>query len=241
LIEDVKLQVKNGKEIGNKFCTNIGVPQGDCLSPILFTFYLANALKQQNDNIPEHLSDHNYCSNTTDEINLDQQFADDLGWLNNSSPELDCIKAEKTNILKNRNLIINDSKTERYSIKSKSDTEWKKCKYLGSFLDTETDIIRRKQLSMVSFKNHQHKLTSKKLSLKTRLRFFNVFVTSIFMYNSELWVLTKKLENDIDIFHRKLLRRILKIFYPFTIRNETLYYRTNESKWSNKIKTRRLR
>ena len=94
---------------------------------------------------------------------------------------------------------------------------------------------------MASFKNHQHKLTSKKLSLKTRLRFFNVFVTSIFMYNSELWVLTKKLENDIDIFHRKLLRRILKIFYPFTIRNETLYYRTNESKWSNKIKARRLR
>ena len=37
LLKDVKLIVRIGKEFGEKITTNIGVPQGDCLSPILFT------------------------------------------------------------------------------------------------------------------------------------------------------------------------------------------------------------
>ena len=44
LMEDVRLAVRVGKEPGKQFKTNIGIPQGDCLSPILFTLYLARAL-----------------------------------------------------------------------------------------------------------------------------------------------------------------------------------------------------
>ena len=36
---------------------NVGVPQGDCLSPILFTLYLADALKIERSTITE---EHNY-------------------------------------------------------------------------------------------------------------------------------------------------------------------------------------
>ena len=47
ILKDVKLSVKIGKEFGEKITTNIGVPQGDCMSPILFTLYLADALKTE--------------------------------------------------------------------------------------------------------------------------------------------------------------------------------------------------
>ncbi len=61
------------------------------------------------------------------------------------------------------------------------------------------------------------------------------------MYNSELWGVPKKFEDRIDIFQRRLLRKILKIRWPHIIPNETLYERTGEIKWSKKIKVRRLR
>ena len=46
LLKDVKLSVRIGKEFGEKIITNIGVPQGDCLSPILLTLYLADAIRK---------------------------------------------------------------------------------------------------------------------------------------------------------------------------------------------------
>ena len=46
--------------MGSKFKTNVGIPQGDCLSAILFTVYLARALAP---NLPDHLIEHNYTKN----------------------------------------------------------------------------------------------------------------------------------------------------------------------------------
>src|SRR5207244_5476442 len=103
------------------------------------------------------------------------------------------------------------------------------------------DISHRKQLSMSSYLNHKAFLETKQLSLKVRMRLFNAYITSIFMYNSELWTITKKLENVINVFQRNLLRKILKIKYPDTIRNSVLYKKTKEVPWSKKIRIRRLR
>ena len=38
LLKDVSLQVKNNKTKGPTFSTTLGIPQGDCLSAIIFTF-----------------------------------------------------------------------------------------------------------------------------------------------------------------------------------------------------------
>src|SRR2546425_8800738 len=50
----------------------------------------------------------------------------------------------------------------------------------------------------------------------------------------------KKKNNNIDIFQRALLKKILKIHYPFVIKNETLYSRVQQDKWSEIIQIRRL-
>ena len=57
LLKDVTLQVKNNITKGQTFTTTLGIPQGDCLSAILFALYLSNTLSAK---IPNHLYDHNY-------------------------------------------------------------------------------------------------------------------------------------------------------------------------------------
>ena len=94
---------------------------------------------------------------------------------------------------------------------------------------------------MVAFNQYKTQLTSKIISLSIRLRIFNAYVVTVFLYNCELWSLTKTQEERIDCFHRNLLRKLLKIKWPYIISNKKLYERTKEEKWSNKIKLRRLR
>ena len=109
LLKDVTLQVKNNKTKGQTFTTTLGIPQGDCLSAILFTLYLSNTLSAEITNhlydhkyydannmflTPiEHFHEHNYCikqdkNNVTDYI-IVQQYADDIGFISNNKNIID--------------------------------------------------------------------------------------------------------------------------------------------------------
>jgi hypothetical protein len=94
---------------------------------------------------------------------------------------------------------------------------------------------------MVTFHKYKSKLKSKKIALNTRLKMFKIYIASVFLYNSEIWTLTKKLENVIDVFQRRMLKIILNIKYPEIISNEKLYEKTNEIPWSEVVRKRRLR
>ncbi len=80
LVEDVKLTVRVGNNLGNKIITNIGVPQRDCPSPILFIIHLAAALRQTN-NIGKQkaIRDHDYTKYKINPFIINQQYADDIG------------------------------------------------------------------------------------------------------------------------------------------------------------------
>ena len=142
--------------------------------------------------------------------------------------------------MKEENLIINETKTEEYSITRGGNEDWKKCKYLGSMLDTENDINRRKILAINAEKQLKHVLNNRKINLDTKINIHTAFIKSIFLYNSELWTLTSKLEKEIDAFQRKGLRRILNIRWPDKISNKDLYEKTNQTPWSRNIKRRRI-
>ena len=88
-------------------------------------------------------------------------------------------------------------------------TDWKTCKYLGSLLDIEEDI--RKALTTATCNKLKNILENKLTSIQTKIRILKVFIESAFLYNSELWTLTKLLEKEIDIFQRGVIKKIFNI------------------------------
>ena len=172
-------------------------------------------------------------------VKVDPKHADDITFIRSHISEIDMIIRIIPDMLKEGDLIENASKREQYSVPSE-DGNWKKCKCLGSLLDTEEDISRRKGLTEDGMRNLEKIFESNRLSQKTKVRVFNAYISSIFLYNSELCALTPSIINKVNSFHRRLLRKALNIKWPRIETNENLYNRTKVEKWSKIIKQRRL-
>jgi hypothetical protein len=174
---------------------------------------------------------------------IDLQYADDLTWITgNYRRGLQYVEETIPTRLSDRNLTINQSKTEIHNINYQNrEGAWRDCKYLGSLLDTDRDIMRRKKLTLVAFSKLKPIFKDRNLNLSIKIRIFDALVSSIFLYNSELWTVTKTRSANIDAFHRKLLRWIMNIRYPNTMSNESVYKTTKQTRWSTNITTRRLR
>ena len=72
-------------------------------------------------------------------------------------------------------------------------------------------------------------LEDKRLDNKIKVSIFNTMISSVFLYNSEIWT-TKDVKEGLDIYQRTY-QRILNIRNPRTITNELLYRTTNQDPW----------
>ena len=78
-----------------------------------------------------------------------------------------------------KNLQVNKIKTEEYTIKGNGQTDWKRCKYLGSLLDIEEDIKRRKALAIATYNKLKNILENKSTSMKIKIRILKVYIESV--------------------------------------------------------------
>ena len=119
--------------------------------------------------------------------------------------------------------------------------KWKKCKLLGSKLDTAKNLKTRKGKALDAMKKLHEIFASKYVSIQTKIKQFKTYVERVFMYNTELWTTTAAINKKIDSFHRRLLRRAINNTWPkhlFT--NTELYSITKSEPWSTIIMRRRL-
>ena len=159
------------------FSTNTGAPQGDCASASEFTLYLTKSLETAIVN-DTSLEEHNNIQTNypivppNNQIDIDQQYADDISKISTSISAIEKMKDAPPIKLAQRGLKINESKTEEYIIKrAKCDNRWGDCKLLGSLLETENNIKRRKVLAINSANKLKHLLLNKDVtvSVKTKL------------------------------------------------------------------------
>ena len=107
-----------------------------------------------------------------------------------------------------RELKISTCKAEECIIpNNNSQSDWIKCKILGNFIHTNTEIENRKTITI---NRHNKIFKSKIISTQHKTRIFKAYAESVFFYNSELWASTQTLEDKIDAFQHKLPRKILK-------------------------------
>ena len=252
LLNDVQLAVKLEDKIGKLFESRIGSPQGDAASALFFIIYLAVSLKiaekrrkSTENKALQVISEHNYAKTPlNDDFCLDQQYADDISWGSTEEKDLQLIEKVVPEVLKERNLLVNESKTEKYKISRNSEQDWKECKLVGSKLGTEEDIKYRKTLANKAICDLKPILQNQKTSKECKIQVFKALVESIFLYNTEIWGLTQKQENEIDVFQRQLLRRIFGFRYTEDKKNwpsnQKLYEITGTKPWSTTIAKRRL-
>ena len=253
-----ELMVQVGKSRSSIFKTDTGAPQGDCCSGQEFIYYLAKSLEEKPDeeHIMQTREEQSHCNEVQkrkdcekppqekeiDNVEINMEYADDITIATTDKKVIERIKEKIPPRLQKRGLMINMSKTEEYTVKYKNEDEWKNAKILGSKLNTEADIANRKSLSLNALTNLKEIFQNKRLSTRTKVRAFEAYITPIFLYNSELWTLTKTLENQIDSFHRRILRsHILNIRWPKIVKNEDVYEKTKIEPWSKTIEKKRIK
>ena len=118
LLSNTCLNIRiGGTKEEKKFTSNIGTPQRDSLSPILFEVYLENALKEVRPLLPQPV--------TESEKTLPNEiaYADDVDFI--ARERIDVKQIQR--VLKWYNLEVDVNKTE-YTIRDRNENSWKNTK-----------------------------------------------------------------------------------------------------------------
>ncbi|XP_065177184.1 uncharacterized protein LOC135807014 [Sycon ciliatum] len=146
------------------------------------------------------------------------QYADDTTMHASSRSDVETMVATCEPIFKEDNLNLNVQKTV-YLTASRTDASWETVKLLGSLLDSTEDVAARigaanRAFGSIAWKRH---------CLDSRLCMFSVLIVPVLLYNCGLWTLTKRQNEQLDVWQRRKLRYIFRVHYPHCISNQILY------------------
>ena len=232
LLAETTLEVKVENVQAIIFEFNIGSPQGDSISGPRFTLYLNRALQQMKDEMqkePIDCRDINprWVEKMESSIPEEIVYADDCDFITEIEKTKDKIYEKAKEIMKSKNLLVNEEKTEYTTVKRGSkeeEREWRNVIKLGSKLGDREDIQRRKELATIALaKNDAIWKKNWKTKLTTRIQLYETPVKSVLLCNCGTWGVSKDDQRKLNSFHRRQLRKGIGIQCPHKISNNKLY------------------
>lgn len=229
MYNDVKSRIANKNSLSDMFASEIGVRQGENLSPLLFSLYL-NDLQQYLENV--NISGvQSLTLDIENELNIYLKlfvllYADDTILLAESSSDLQLLLNNFSQYCNNWKLRVNVSKTKvmvftrgrisnnlKFCIENEEIEIVKHYKYLGvifsrnaSFFETRKylrDQATKAMYSVIKKSRLNH------LSIECQLEMFDKAVVPILLYGAEIWGYEKF--DILERVHLKFCKHILKL------------------------------
>ena len=250
-LRETKSKVRTKGQISDVFSIHKGLRQGDSLSCTLFNLVLENIMRK----IPTNKGG-TIFNRTTQNL----AFADDIAMLGTNVKYL----KENFHLLEenagNMGLRVSREKT-KYMIGTRNKIRWrnlqdfegfervKSFKYLGGIITENNDVTTEIKARLAAGNRSYYKfisfLKSSLISRKLKTQVYTTIIKPVVLYGSETWTLTKKDEELLNLWERKILRKIygaVKINGEWRIRtNAELKALYKKPSIATDIRARRLR
>ena len=103
----------------------------------------------------------------------------------------------------------------------------------------KTSIYRTKQLANIAINTTQSIWSRNQMKQKKRIKLYRALVKSTLQYKCSTWGVPSIVEQSLDAFHRRQLRRVLGFKFPIRISNKQLYEITGEKPRSSTMRKAR--
>ena len=245
--EEMSCQMVHQGKLTREFKVETGVRQGCLLSPFLFLLTIDWVMRKTTDGtnngiqwtLWSQLDDLDFADDLALLAHNHRQMQDKTLRLATTSAQVGLeIHPHKTKVMR-----TNTSNTEPVTLGADKLPDVGAFTYLGSVIDqqggTDADVKARIGKARVAFCSLKNIWKSNQISTNTKIRLFNTNVKAVLLYGSETWRTTKAIMKKVQTFTNNCLRKLLKVRWPATIKNEDLWRQTKQTAVNEEIKKRK--